>query len=156
MSHITSGRVSVAEWMGLIKLDCLAVIRARCGQALAMVVRPHLLRQGGRRRGRRGHSWMTSDPEQGTTSQGWQLPWTRQATCYHLFHSHALRVCLKVCRWFQFGSATLKYTNWLLHFFSSRYELFLWNLKVLMIPLETFLPKQYRLKSRKIVFAYVH
>lgn len=32
--------------VGLIKLDCLAVIRARCGQALAMVVRPHLLCRG--------------------------------------------------------------------------------------------------------------
>lgn len=38
--------------MELIKLDCLAVIRARCGQALAMVVRPHLLRREGEEGGR--------------------------------------------------------------------------------------------------------
>lgn len=37
---------SSAKWTEQIKLDCLAVIRARCGQALTMVVRPHLLRQG--------------------------------------------------------------------------------------------------------------
>lgn len=88
-------RQGPARCVGLIKLDCLALIRARCGQALAMVVRPHLLCRGwvGRKGWwGRGHSWLTSDPEQGrTTSQCWQLPWTRQATCYHLSPSHGLQ-----------------------------------------------------------------
>lgn len=91
-------RQGPARCVGLIKLDCLAIIRARCGQALAMVVRLHLLCRGGGvcvgRKGwwGRGHSWLTSDPAQGrTTSQCWQLPWTRQATCYHLPLSQALR-----------------------------------------------------------------
>lgn len=84
-------RQGPARCVGLIKLDCLAIIRARCGQALAMVVRSGgwVGRKGG---WGRGHSWLTSDPAQGrTTSQCWQLPWTRQATCYHLPLSHGLR-----------------------------------------------------------------
>lgn len=51
--------------MELIKPDCLAVIRARCGQALAMVVRPHLLCQGEKERG-------------GGATAGWPLTQSRE------------------------------------------------------------------------------
>lgn len=56
--------------MGLIKLDCLAVIRARCGQALAMVVRPHLLRQGEKKWGEGGRG--------GGGTAGWPLTQRRE------------------------------------------------------------------------------
>lgn len=64
--------MSVAELskVELIKLDCLAVIRARCGQAPTTVVQPHLLCQRDRRGGGGGHSWMTSNLKKGTTSLG--------------------------------------------------------------------------------------
>ena len=72
--------------------------------------------------GGRGHSWMTSDPEKGTTSQGWQLPWTRQTTCYHLVRSRGLRLRSKSFGAALFHSATFKYLQfiYLLGFFFIR------------------------------------
>lgn len=111
---------------------------------------------GGEGEGGRGHSWMTSDPEQGTTSQAWQLPWTRQTTCYHLFHSHGLWVCWNVFRWALFYFEM--FTNYLLHFFFFLIWAFFVITKFFVRSFEIVFTSQNKkgLKCQEIVITYVH
>lgn len=77
MSHITSGRTSVAELSEVDGADKAGL--SGCNQSQMWSDPRHGGpttsavsggERGGRGRGEGGHSWMTSDPEKGTTSQG--------------------------------------------------------------------------------------